>query len=258
MTALTVQDGKLVLRDGALGVGQGCCCGGCECTCNSTFSLYANGARLNGGADNLPVYLSRGFTFWIPGISPYQYIAHLEDWDNEGARVLETDGWTGSAQYGAAPVNGINGSCDENGDLIVRINIYCKVEDGSTSAQIIESRFYKFDMSGGACGVLTGSPVDPPEDAELEGGFGDDGVIEGQTIVYAGDVSPDDISFRMDWSSVSIQASCDTQCTPGLYVSECPEECGGGCACSEVGFSARFSGEPDPLTLYACRLNPLP
>ncbi len=44
MTALTVQDGKLVLRDGALGVGEGCCCGGCECVevCADP-AIYING-----------------------------------------------------------------------------------------------------------------------------------------------------------------------------------------------------------------------
>jgi hypothetical protein len=44
VTALTVQDGKLVLRDGALGVGQGCCCGGCECLplCDTPL-FYLNG-----------------------------------------------------------------------------------------------------------------------------------------------------------------------------------------------------------------------
>lgn len=32
MTQITVQDGKIVLRDGKVGTGAGCCCGGdCEC-----------------------------------------------------------------------------------------------------------------------------------------------------------------------------------------------------------------------------------
>ena len=34
MSQLTVEDGKLVLRDGKLGTGQACCCGGCTGRCN--------------------------------------------------------------------------------------------------------------------------------------------------------------------------------------------------------------------------------
>lgn len=32
MTAITVQDGKIVMRDGKVGTEQACCCGGCVCT----------------------------------------------------------------------------------------------------------------------------------------------------------------------------------------------------------------------------------
>lgn len=37
MSELTVQDGKLVVRDGALGTGQGCCCCGCCGYCIESF-----------------------------------------------------------------------------------------------------------------------------------------------------------------------------------------------------------------------------
>ena len=33
MSELTVEDGKLVVREGTLGIGQGCCCEKAECTC---------------------------------------------------------------------------------------------------------------------------------------------------------------------------------------------------------------------------------
>lgn len=46
MAALTVQDGKLVVRDGKVGTEQGCCCGdgdgddvGCGTTCQQTVSV---------------------------------------------------------------------------------------------------------------------------------------------------------------------------------------------------------------------------
>lgn len=42
MSQLTVQDGKLVLRDGKLGVGQACCCGG-GCTGRCNFQVNAGG-----------------------------------------------------------------------------------------------------------------------------------------------------------------------------------------------------------------------
>lgn len=32
MPRITVQDGRLVLRDGKIGTGQACCCGECQCT----------------------------------------------------------------------------------------------------------------------------------------------------------------------------------------------------------------------------------
>lgn len=43
MTALTVQDGKLVLRDGKLGSGQGCCCQECDCAPCGDPALYIDG-----------------------------------------------------------------------------------------------------------------------------------------------------------------------------------------------------------------------
>ena len=35
MTQITVQDGKVVVRDGKVGTGEGCCCGGGECDCEA-------------------------------------------------------------------------------------------------------------------------------------------------------------------------------------------------------------------------------
>ena len=53
MTPLTVEDGKLVVRDGALGTEQACCCAGagecnCEASCDGTFELEIEGNTLPG------------------------------------------------------------------------------------------------------------------------------------------------------------------------------------------------------------------
>jgi hypothetical protein len=247
--ALVNQGGSLLLRNGALATGQACCCGPQACDCNSGFSFYANGALLVPGGG---VPTTSSYKEWIPGISPYTFFDFKTFFDAPPTSGLFTYGTYGWAQ---------GAECDENGDLVVRVNIYCSAQDMEdvTQAEIVESRFYKFELSApGAGALLTGSPIAPPEGAEADFLFyGSPGVIEGQTIVYLSSGSPDDGRFRMDWSSVTVQASCVTNCGGGEYINDCGD-CGEGCACVELQYSVNFSDDPFSFTLNTCRLNPLP
>jgi len=52
MTNIAFKDGKPLLRDGQVGVGQGCCCdppGCCECGCPGGFQVRVNGTAINTG-----------------------------------------------------------------------------------------------------------------------------------------------------------------------------------------------------------------
>ena len=50
MTLITLQDGKIVLRDGKVGTEQACCCGGGECDCDAfcdgNFELEIEGITI--------------------------------------------------------------------------------------------------------------------------------------------------------------------------------------------------------------------
>jgi len=299
MTSITVQDGQIVLRDGAIGTEQACCCkkcsgpceenedcapgcrcvdgecveecsGPCEenedcapgcrcvdgecveaecCTCENEFFVYANGALLNGNSRFQEFNTPR--VEWIPGLYPFFF--------QGGVFTDESYGATGVDALLINSDSAAVGECDENGDLIIRVNIYnlLSIEpDGPFNTEVVESRFYKFSMANGGCGPITGTTIDPPADAEQDVFLNQVGIIEGQTIVYIG--GTDDPAFRMDWSSINIQATCETGCIGGLFEDDdtCDGQCADGCVCDEVQFFgvAGFTA----LNVYACRLNPLP
>ena len=54
MTQITFQDGKILMRDGKVGTGQGCCCNQTPCTCGncSSYTLKIGGVCVAQGVMN--------------------------------------------------------------------------------------------------------------------------------------------------------------------------------------------------------------
>jgi hypothetical protein len=202
-----LQAGKPILEDGKVGTEEACCCEEC-CTCDSGFSFYANG-RILDGWNFSGTGLGLQFTPIIPGLG------------------FENGSWTNS---GCAS----NAACDDDGNLIVRINISQRgqsfIGEGEyIQGGVIESRYYKFDLSGGGCGVITGEPIALPENASSAADAfecdnsspGVEGVVDGDVIRYVfdltdgSDADPDTLDsspLHLDWSSIVIQASCQIEC----------------------------------------------
>ena len=104
MTSLTVQDGKLVLRDGKLGTQEGCCCGGggACCLCDS-LTLYEDGfgnnfateeemiarvAQLTAEADaKVAIAVENGYE--CVGYEPITYVFNEENnaWETTGYQL---------------------------------------------------------------------------------------------------------------------------------------------------------------------------
>lgn len=255
--ALINQGGKLLLRDGKLASGPDCCCGGDCCTCNSAFAIYANGRILDGFNFGFNVdWLS--VRALIPGIGFPSDQAN--SWNNSGLAT--------------------NFQCDEDGNLTVRVNIRQRAQVavvgvGSLEGDVYESRYYKFNLAGGGCGIIAGEPIAIPEGASLVEGA----VVDGDVIrsVYelsdGGNTDPSELDsspLHLDWSGISIHASCQTACSnviwgdcadAQLYCADVDENCQ--CEPVEIGTGDTETFPPggsDPFgnTLFHCVLNPFP
>ena len=108
MTLITLQDGKIVLRDGKVGTEQACCCGsggdpcvpGCVC---ETYGCSSGGLSCGEGE-------ARG-NEWLASI--YQWVA-----DQGLVAALEANGYTSISEQGDVS-NLPGGTCtDENGNTI--------------------------------------------------------------------------------------------------------------------------------------------
>lgn len=100
MTYITFQDGRVVMRDGKVGTGQGCCCGGgCE-NCGLTCCLTIQGKNTCiGGTDVItsdpPAVVNWGSTINEIGATAasYQYLSDafdftvLVDWVCENGQI---------------------------------------------------------------------------------------------------------------------------------------------------------------------------
>ena len=273
--ALVVDGGGLVNKGGALGTGAACCCAAPCCTCNSTFSFYANGRILDGYNSDFTGFGLQTVAI-IPGLG-----FPVGNWQNSG--------WF------------CNPVCDANGNLIVRIlltqrgqNRLNDDEGPNIEGRVIEYRYYRFDLSGGGCGVITGEPIPLPDDAGdfyagcgLSVGWVEGAVVDGDVIRIVdelgdgGNNQPEDIDpspLHLDWSGIVVQASCQIACPGGVvylgsffdtfaeFPPSCEEaevDCGNeNCECqpTEAASSNFPKGGWDSFsTAYAhCILNPLP
>jgi len=254
MTLITFEDGKPVMKDdGKVGTEQACCCSEECCNCDSVFNFYANGRILDGTNFSLDGF-DTGFLAYIPGLG------FGETWENSGC-VTDAE-------------------CDEDGYLLVRVNLHQRsqvfVDPSFLDGQIIESRFYKFDLSGGACGLLTGDPIAVPEGASTGS---DSNVCGGTTPGVAGNIDGDVIRYviqigdggftdpallnsaplHFDWDGIVVEASCQIQCA-SIQCQDAEADCGDDCECQpvEIGIAGFPAGEPDERNVFHCILNPLP
>jgi hypothetical protein len=131
MTSLTVQDGKLVLRDGKLGTQEGCCCGGggACCLCDS-LTLYEDGfgnnfateeemiarvAQLTAEADaKVAIAVENGYE--CVGYEPITYVFNEENnaWETTGYQLQgRCCGGVSEEPLDGLPL-GLWGACNQN------------------------------------------------------------------------------------------------------------------------------------------------
>jgi hypothetical protein len=168
------------------------CCD-CDCDCESPFGIFVNGITIQSGEvldppsyqfiPNLGIPLGAPF---FPDLS----IANNAAWLNED----------------------LANRCDEDGNLIVRVTIGMEVRFQDTSefpasqqAVVAATQDYKFDLSGGACRLLTGEPVG-------QGTF--------ELLTTAPEDGYDPADFVIDWSQLTVQAWCKKGCDSNLVVGD--------------------------------------
>lgn len=188
MTQVRLQGGKPILEDGKVGTEEACCCD-CDCDCTSSFGIFVNGITIGqGGVLENPSYQ------FIPDLNIPLGAPFFPDlWIANNAAWLPDDRAN---------------SCDDDGNLIVRVTIGMEVGfidtsefPASQTALVGATQDYKFDLSGNACRLLTGEPLgngtfdlftDAPED-----GY-------------------DPADFVIDWSQLTVQAWCRKACYNAL------------------------------------------
>ena len=137
----------------------------------------------------------------------------------------------------------------------------------------MEIRYYRFDLSGGGSGILTGEPMPLPEDLDLRtdgpesedfereprggdvfcGYFLPGAIVDGDVIRYWVQVTdgtnngPDLVNttpLHIDWDAVVVNASCQVHCDPSINLLDPPSSLEDCC--------------DDPVIGEVCKCEPLP
>lgn len=175
MPRLTIQDGKLLLRDGKPGTEASCCCGGGCCTCpNDWWQLRVNDVPVPMNANP---YTAVAQVYNSPG-DVCLFLNH--DHNIGGVEIGEVDAYcaegytgtsicTGGEEFGPRVFTGNAFGClqCQGGKLfaVVALAITSAGKGGWIPYTDYFTAYYEINPSGGCGGVLPTTVMDPPEGA---------------------------------------------------------------------------------------------
>jgi len=229
--SLTVQGGKLVLRNGALGTGQACCCVRecCTCGCPGGFQVRVNGMPVNASGCTAPVPMTDAWRYpsaTSVGWSRFGYVtvsrpddywpgnAYPPDYPLKGYGFYDNLGrdnwsqWVGSASYCLACVNG---------ELLLALSVLAQGGWGFGGWSVYDI-YYQITPGGSCEGTLSATQIAPPEgavDNNIDPIIWPIGGIIRNGIVYrGGDFYDEDGNFAIAGEFDPSQVSVEIECNP--------------------------------------------
>ena len=137
MTLITVQDGKIVLRDGQVGTEQACCCGGgCNCTCNDyVFSVVIEGQTLS--VDSVNTFAQQQLCLECADVPPVP--GKTKCTDVPGRTFLGSTARDAFLDYNSVTV-------DENGCLFIDVVVATCAGDGMFDCDTLCTRTFTYKL----------------------------------------------------------------------------------------------------------------